>query len=334
LSERVDPGALRVGFLGSGDIALPSFLSLSRHPGVRIVALVTQPDKPAGRGMKIRIPAMKRAALEMGLPVLQPRRLRAPGGDADLRLLGPDLLVVMAYGQILPKAVLDLPPRGCINLHASLLPKHRGASPIQAAILSGDRETGVTVMYMDEGLDTGDVMFRRATPIGRRETAGTLHDRLAGLAAEAVSIGVDLLLAGTAPRVPQDAGLATYAPKLSKADGLVDWSRPAGAIGRQLRAMSPWPGAFTFLPLADGRMLRAKIIRAAVLHRGSHLPGRVLGEAHGGLRIGAGQGSLALLDIQPEGGRVMPVRDFLRGHGVVMGGTCGVAEPPVPPRPA
>jgi methionyl-tRNA formyltransferase len=305
---------MRVVYVGTGGIGLPSLRRLLELPGVEVAGLVTQPDRAAGRGLKVEFSPLKQLALERDLAVLQPPRLRDADAVAGLAALRPDLLVVMAYGQILPPAVLDLPALGAINLHASLLPRHRGAAPVHAAILAGDELSGVTVMWMDEGLDTGDIILARECGIGAAETAGSLHDKLAALAPGALEEALGLIRAGTAPRIPQEASLATWAPKLDRSSGAPDWNETAAAVALRIRAMHPWPGSSVDLATADGKTVRVKIHRAAAVD-GSGGAGEV---APGTLRVACGGGgSVELLEVQPAGGRRMTGEDFLRGHPVV-----------------
>lgn len=313
---------MRVLFLGTGDVGLPALEWLLRHH--EVAAVVTQPDKPVGRKQTLTPPPTKRLALEHGVPVLQPRRIRDEAAIAELAAFAPEVMVVMAYGQILPKALLDLPSLGCLNLHASLLPAHRGAAPIQAAILAGDRETGIAVMWMDEGLDTGDVLLSRQLPIRRRETGGTLHDRLATLAPEALAEAMALLAQGSAPRIPQEAAGATYAAKLSRESGVIDWHAPAAAIDRQVRAMNPWPAASTRLPGSGGNPARTlKVFSLIRCRRASGEPGVVLRADKRGLLVGTGQEAVLLREVQLEGSRRMSVRDFLAGHPIAAGTRLG-----------
>ena len=299
---------MRVLFLGTGDIGLPSLRWLLEHE--EVVGVVTQPDKPVGRSQELTPPPTKRLALEFGVPVLQPRRIREPGAMAEIAALHPDLAVVMAYGQILPQAFLALPPKGSLNLHASLLPRQRGAAPIQAVLEAGDREAGVTVMWVDEGLDTGDILLAHRFRIRRRETGGSLHDRLR---------------AGTAPRVPQDAALATYAGKLSRESGVIDWRADADAIERRVRAMNPWPAASTLLPEPGGGLARTLKVFSVIRHRReSGAPGTVLRADKRGILVAAGTGAILLRDIQLEGKRRMNAGDFLRGRPVAPGTVLGI----------
>ena len=313
---------MRIVFIGTGDVGLPALGWLLREH--EVLAVVAQPDKPAGRKQELTPPPTKRLALEHGVPVLQPRRIREPAAVAELAALQPDVIVVMAYGQILPKAILDLPRLACLNLHASLLPAYRGAAPIQAAILAGDRETGIAVMWMDEGLDTGDVLLMRTLRIRRRETGGTLHDRLAALAPEALVEAMELLARGTAPRLPQDAALATYAPKLSRESGVIDWHASAQEIDRKVRAMNPWPASSTLLPdPIRGGSHKLKIFSVIQCRRASGEPGTVLRADKHGILVAAGEGAILLRDIQLEGKRRMSVHEFLPGHHVTLGTRLG-----------
>ena len=313
---------MRIVFCGTGEIGAPALEALLASKNHRVVGVITQPDKPAGRDLKPRQSAIKRIALAHNLPVQQPEKLRAAGALDDLRALAPDIMIVAAYGQILPKSVLETPPLGCLNLHASLLPRHRGASPIHAAILSGDRETGITVMYMDEGLDTGDILLSEPLPISPDETTGQLHDRLAALAAPCLIKALDLLEQGNAPRIPQDNTLATYAPKLKKTDGLLDWHQPAEALATRIRAMSPWPGAYTHLA---GQTLK---IHSASVSKNSGPPGEILASEPGTLRIGCGIASLDLHAVQLEGRKRLPAAEFLRGHPLPPGTRLDLSFPP------
>ncbi len=273
--------------MGTAELACPCLQAVAD----RVVAVVTQPDRPKGRHLAISPPPVKVVAQKLGLPVMQPVKVRDI--VEDIRALRPDLIVVVAYGQILPKTILEIPPRGCINVHASLLPRWRGASPIQHAILAGDRQTGVTTMFMNERMDAGDIILQRAEPIRPDDTAGSLHDRLAALGAELL---VETL-AGNLPRHPQDESQATYARKLTKEDGRIDWSKPAIEIERQIRAMNPWPGAFTTLGDTPVKIWKAEL---------AHAPGPGV--------YPTGDGFLRILELQPAGGKRMNFEAFARGH--------------------
>jgi len=309
---------MRIVFMGSGEVGMPSLTRIADRPNAVLAGVVTQPDKPAGRGMTLVSPPPKVFAQSLGVAVLQPAKMRAAEAVDALRALQPDVIVVMAYGQILSRAVLDIPRLGCINLHASLLPRHRGAAPIHAAIDAGDAETGITAMLMDEGLDTGDMLLKRAIPIGPQETCGSLHDRLAVLAAEVIEETLDVLERGSLERVPQDAALATYAAKLSRSSGRLDWKLPGEVLERRARAMHPWPGVFTKVPTADGaKVLKVHIARYAAGRSGA--PGEVLGMDRGVLLVAAGEGALGLVEVQLEGRKRMSAAEFLRGHEVRSG---------------
>jgi len=306
---------MRVVFIGTGDIAIPSFRWLLDAPGMEVIALITQPDKPVGRHQELQAPALKRLALERGIRVLQPVKMRAPESVVEVQALGADLIIVMAYGQILPKGVLDAAKVACLNLHASLLPRWRGAAPVQAAIGAGDERTGVAVMYMDEGLDTGDVLNVRAIPIAPDETGGTLHDRLADLAPLALADAVALLREGRAPRTPQPAEGVTYAGRLTREHGHLDFSAGREAVARKVRAMNPWPAAATTI---GGK--RLKVFAAAPLAEPVAAPG-VLHVREDGLLIGTGDGSMLVTDLQLDGKKRMGAREFLRGHPIADGDT-------------
>jgi methionyl-tRNA formyltransferase len=303
--------------MGTGEIGVPALRALAeRH---EVVAVYTQPDRPAGRDLKLRASPIKVAAVALGIPVLQPEKVRTPEAVAELAAFEAEIIVVAAYGQILPKRILDLPKYGCLNIHASLLPRHRGASPIHAAILAGDAESGVTIMQMDVGLDTGDMLRIVRTPISAEDTAGTLHDRMAGLAAEPLLTVIEELAAGTAQLEKQDEALVTYAPKLTKQDGCIDWSASARDIDLRLRGMTPWPGAFTALP--DGRTL--KIHRATIEEGSGGEAGGILSSGADGILVAAGSGRIRLLEVQAAGGKRLAAADFLRGNALAIGSKLG-----------
>ena len=304
---------IRVLFMGTPDFAVPSLRALTEqaNAGLAVAGVVTRPDKPVGRKQQVVFSPVKQFALEHDIPVYQPGPLRRPEALALLRDLAPDLIVVAAFGQILPSDVLALPLHGCLNVHASLLPRWRGASPINAAILAGDVETGVTIMLMDAGLDTGPALAQRATPIGSAETAGELSDRLALLGADLLVETVPRWLAGVITPEPQDESRATVTRLLQKSDGRLDWQRPAEELARQVRAHTPWPGAFTTW---EGRTL--KILRARAISFETDLPPGVCFAPTGdtSLAVICGEGALALEVIQLEGKRAMPSAEVVRGH--------------------
>src|SRR5438876_8119514 len=294
---------MRIVFIGTGEVGVPTLQGLlkSEHD---VVGVVTQPDKPVGRSQQIEPPPIKRIPITTNIAILQPPRIKDPHAIEEIHALKPDVIVVMAYGQILPRAVLEDPKVACLNRHASRLPRWRGAAPIQAAIAGGDRKTGITAMYMDEGLDTGEILLPHTIDILPIDTGGALHDRLAGVAPETLLESLDLLAKGKAPRAPQDNSLATYAPKLKREDGKIDWSEPADAIERKIRAFDPWPGAFMKL---GGRNL--KIFSAVIVAlRGT--PREIL-RREKELVVAAGQGALSLGEVQLEGKRRMSAAEFL-----------------------
>jgi methionyl-tRNA formyltransferase len=316
--------ALRLIFMGTPELAAASLAALLREPAFQIVAVVTQPDRPKGRDLKLQASPVKQLALSAGVLVLQPLKAREENFQAELRALQPELIAVAAFGQILPKSILDLPRLGCLNVHTSLLPKYRGASPIQSAILDGETETGVTIMKMDVGLDTGDILTQRATPIRDDDNAATLHDRLAQLGAELLVQTIPDYASGKIQSQPQKHELATHVAKIKKEDGRIDWAQPARAIWNRIRAFTPWPGAFTFLP-AQPQPLLLKIWQAEVVSQNG-AAGTVLGADKHGIVIGCGENALRVLSLQREGGRRMTAPEFLAGHPLKPG--MNLAGPP------
>ncbi|HEV2840806.1 MAG TPA: methionyl-tRNA formyltransferase [Chthoniobacterales bacterium] len=304
---------MRIVFIGTGEIGVPVLRSLLNSPQHQLVGVVTQPDKPAGRDLRIAAPPIKTAMAGEALPIFQPARIKGEAAVAEIRALAPDVIVVIAYGQILPRSVLEIPRVACLNLHASLLPRHRGAAPIQAAIVAGDRESGITVMYMDEGLDTGDILLQWRLELAADETGGSLHDRLAQIAPAALDEALTHLQKGNAPRVEQDSSLATYAPKLERSDGRIDWSEAAALIERKIRAFDPWPGALALIRDAAGRKRTLKIFGATVVPAAQSAPGEVV-RSDGSIVIAAKDGALSLGEVQLEGKRRMKATEFLRGH--------------------
>jgi methionyl-tRNA formyltransferase len=314
---------MRIVFIGTGEIGVLTLEALlkSEHD---VVGVVTQPDKPVGRAQQIEPPPIKKVLTRNGgfqtavgrsaagkpplLEVLQPAKIRDPQAIEQIRALVPDVIVVMAYRQILPRDVLEIPKIACLNLHASLLPRWRGAAPIQAAVASGDQETGITVMYMDEGLDTGDILLRRTIGILPADTGGSLHDRLAQIAPEALLESLQMLEKNSAPCIPQDNAHATSAPKLKREHGRIDWSEPAEVIERKIRAFNPWPGAFMRI---NSRNL--KIFSASVVDLCGR-PGEIL-RSEKELIVAAGKSALSLGEVQLEGKKRMSATEFLRGHG-------------------
>ncbi len=294
--------------MGTPDFSVPTLESLidSRH---QVAAVVTQPDKPRGRGKEILMSPVKEAAIKHKIPVFQPVRARDDAFVEELRRLSPDVAVVIAFGQILSRELLQIPVYGCVNIHASLLPRYRGAAPIQWAVINGDEETGLTTMMMDEGMDTGDMLEKLVVPLNPKETGGSLFDRLSLLGGDLILSTLDKLEAGTIQRIPQDHDKATYVKKISKASGEIDWAQDAAYIERFIRGMAPWPSAYTFL---EGKML--KIWAAKTLMDESGRPcGEVLDTSEKGIKVQTGKGMLMITSIQLEGRKRMDTAAFLRG---------------------
>jgi methionyl-tRNA formyltransferase len=309
---------LRVIFMGTAELACASLRALLNSPEFAVLAVVTQPDRPKGRDLKLQPSEVKKVALEAKVPVLQPERAREPQFIDELKQLAPDYIVVVAYGQILPRAILDTPKFGCVNVHTSLLPKYRGAAPIQAALLNGDSETGVTIMQMDEGLDTGPILSQRTIPIEPSDDAQTLHDKLATVGADAlVPTLIDFAAGKIHPRA-QDHTQATHVKKIKKEDGQLDWTQPASVLQNRIRAFRPWPGAFTFQQ-TDSKPRLLKIWRTEVDANTSGAAGTVLAADNAGIVVACGQGALRILTLQREGGRQMSAREFLLGNPVRVG---------------
>jgi methionyl-tRNA formyltransferase len=299
---------LRIAFAGTPEFALAALdaLAASRH---RLVGVWTQPDRPAGRGRNLAAAPVKQRTLELGLPVRQPATLKVLEAQAALKDVQPDVLVVVAYGLLLPAKVLGIPRYGCLNIHASLLPRWRGAAPIQRAILAGDAETGVSIMQMDKGLDTGEVLLQSATPIGTEENAQSLHDRLAAMGAAALLEVLEKL--PDVPRHPQDGNATTYAAKLSKEEARLDWRRPAVELARAVRAYNPWPVAYTLYRGEPLRVWRASAIDGGA---GGAQTGTVIAAGRAGLDVAAGTGVLRILELQAAGGRKLPAADFINAR--------------------
>lgn len=307
---------MKIVFMGTPVFAVPSLLALL-DAGHEIAAVYTQPDKPQGRKQVLCAPPVKALAQERGIAVFQPDSLRGEAEQQVLRALAPELIVVVAYGKLLPRAVLEIPPRGCINVHGSLLPRWRGAAPIQWSVIAGDRTAGVTTMQMAEGLDTGDMLLRYETEIGARETAGELFDRLAGAGAALLTQTIAELDA-IVPQ-PQDEAHACYAKMLDKQLAVIDWTKPAQEIDCLIRGLNPWPVALTTLA---GE--KCKVFAAKPAH-GSGKAGEVLqADSKNGLVVACGEGALELEQIQPTGGKRMAAKDYLRGHKVTIGSLIGL----------
>jgi methionyl-tRNA formyltransferase len=311
-------GGVKVVFMGTADLGVPALKALVEDREHRVVAVVTQPDRPVGRQQKLVAGPIKEEALKLHLNIFQPEKINTAAAISQLRYLQPDVIIVAAYGQILSKEILRLPPYGCFNLHASLLPKYRGAAPIQAAIRNRDRETGMTIMWMDEGLDTGDILTREKVTIRRRETAGTLHDRLSRLGAKMLPDVLHLVETGKAPKIPQDNTQATLVKKLRKEDGHIDWHRTQLEIDAHIRAMTPWPSAYSWLPeVSDHHMF--KIYGTIISRRAKGKPGEVVRVDKHGILVAAGSGGLLLREVQLEGKKRMHAADFARGFNLPVG---------------
>jgi methionyl-tRNA formyltransferase len=330
---------MRIVFMGTAELSCASLEKLARAQSFQVAAVVTQPDRPKGRELKEQPSPVKTLARRLCLPVLQPPRVRDEKFIAELRALQPDLIVVAAYGQILPQNILDLPRYGCLNVHTSLLPKYRGAAPIQWAIANGDAETGVTIMKMDAGLDTGDIVVQRRTAIQPADDSATLHDRLARLGAELLVQTIPDYVTGTIQPAPQPVEGVSHAPKIKKEDGRIDWNLPAKTIWNRLRAFTPWPGAFTFwlgVPPSGGNVVRTgtppeggtpnaaqpillKIWKAEVVEK-SGGASEILSADKSGIVVTGGKDALRILELQLEGGRRMSAAEFLAGHPFKAGG--------------
>lgn len=319
MSQRDHPW--RIIFMGTPEFAVPSLEAIL---GTRdkIVSVITQPDRAVGRGRAITPPAVKKTALERGLPVFQPTTLRDQATHAQIADQVPDLIAVAAYGKILPPPVLDVPAHGCINVHASLLPRHRGAAPVQWAILSGDQSTGITTMRMNAAMDEGDILLQREISIEPTDTAGTLGVRLAHLGAALLVETIDALKHGRIEGRPQDPAAATFAPRIQKSMGWIDWTKPACSIEGEIRAFQPWPTSYTTL---SGKRLKAlRAYGTGMAHTGVQpSPGTVISSGEEGLIVATGAEALVLTVVQLEGHRPLPLRDFIRGHPIPPGTVLG-----------
>jgi methionyl-tRNA formyltransferase len=303
---------LRVIFMGTPEFACPALQKLVDR-GEQVVAVVTQPDRPKGRGQRLMPPPVKELAVRHEIPVYQPVKVRAPEFVEIIRSFAPDVIVVVAFGQILPKVLLDIPPLGCINVHASLLPRYRGAAPLNWCIINGETETGVTTMLMDVGLDTGPMLLKQSTPVGQNEDILSLHDRMSIMGAELLSETLDGLAAGTIVPQEQEDSRSCYAAMLKKEDGRIDWNRNAGSIHNQVRGLAAWPVAYTFL---DDQVL--KVYRARVAG-GSGLPGTVLQANKQGIEVACKKGSLIIEELQLAGKKRLEAVSFLAGYTITAG---------------
>lgn len=308
---------MRIVFMGTPEFAAASLKALVESGQYEIAAVVTQPDRPKGRGHKVQMSAVKEYALSRDLPVLQPQRVKNPEFQAEMEKIQPDLIVVAAFGQFLPKSLLDLPKYGCINVHASLLPRYRGAAPIHYAILKGEKEAGVTIMQMDVGMDTGAMLSKVAVPIGPEMCQGELHDILKEKGAHLLLETIPKIVDGTIEPVLQPEAEATYASLITRDMEKLDWTKPATDLHNQIRAFDPWPGSFTLLP--DGKRLKLWKSRVQKTEGTRGTPGEILqADAHGFL-VACGSGSLKVLECQPEGRKRMPAASFVNGKHVKAG---------------
>lgn len=307
--------------MGTPDFAVPSLRALVDH-GYEVVGVFCQPDRPKGRGHKLAACPVKELAQSAGIPVFQPERIKREEGVAMLKSCAPDLCVTAAFGQLLSQEILDIPPLGTINVHSSLLPKHRGSAPINWSIIKGDPVTGVTTMFTDKGMDTGDILLMRETPIGPTENAGELTDRLAVMGAELLIETIRALEAGTLVRTPQDHAVATYEPKMDKELGRIDWSRPAQELDCLVRGTTPWPGAFTTLGEQTIKVFELDILDGPAIGA----PGEIVAaDAKRGLVVSCGDHDVALAQIQMPGAKRMNAKDYLRGHTMETGVCLGKA---------
>lgn len=329
---------LRIVFMGTPDLAAVSLRALLANAEFQVAAVVTQPDRPKGRHLKLQFSPVKEVAVEHGLPVLQPQRAREAELIMRLSEIVSDLIVVAAFGQILPQSILDLPKHGCLNVHTSLLPRYRGAAPIQWAIMNGETETGVTIMKMDAGMDTGPILTQAATPIGPTEDAQALHDRLAALGASLLLKTIPDYVSGKIQPSPQPTEGVSHAPKIKKTDGLIDWAQSAVSIFNRVRGLAPWPGAYTYLPTqphGEGLFVQLvgnspdpellKIWKAEPTDDAGS-PGAILRADKSELVVACGRGALRILELQRQGGKRLTVHDFQAGHKLMVRSIMGGAH--------
>lgn len=310
---------VKVVFMGTPDFAVPSLRALAENEEVQVVGVVTQPDRPKGRKKELTPPPVKVEAEKLHIPVYQPEKLRAEESVREVLALKPDLIVTAAYGQILPESILSAPRFGCINVHASLLPKYRGGAPIHRSIINGEKETGVTIMYMVKALDAGDMIIKRAIPITDQDHAGSMHDKLSRLGAELLEEILPALLRGEAEAIPQNHDEATYAPNLTREDERIDWSRPAEELACQVRGLHPWPVAFTTWRGKTFKIWWAQSLDTEVRES----PGTVLRVDEEGIAVATGKGTLLLTEVQPAGKKRMSVEEFVRGRQMEAGERLG-----------
>jgi methionyl-tRNA formyltransferase len=306
---------LRVVFMGTPEFAVPC-LDILIAEKYNVVAVITQPDRPKGRGQKLAESAVKQAAFAYGLPVLQPNKVKEADFQAELSLLKPDIIVVVAFGQLLPKSILDLPALGCINVHASLLPVYRGAAPIHWSVMRGDKVTGVTTMYMDIGMDTGDMILKQEVSIAENETTGDIHDKLKEVGAKVLSETIHLIVTNKAPRTEQDNECATYASMLTRQLEGINWKAPASKIHNLVRGLNPWPGAYCSYQGKNLKVWRTRVCEREAIVTQS---GRITSITSDSFVVETGQGTLELLEVQPESKRRMSANEFICGYGLHVG---------------
>ncbi len=321
---------MRIVFMGTPAFAVPTLHQLLKTE-FSVVGVVCQPDRPSGRGKIVQVGPVKALALSQNIPVVQPEKMKDPQLMETLRAWNPEVVVVAAYGRILPKAILDLPPKGCLNVHGSLLPKYRGAAPIQWAVIQGEVRTGVTIMLMDEGMDTGAILQQEEISIGPEETSGELAPRMAQVGGALLVRTLRGWVAGTMSPLPQDDSAATLAPILTKEDGLMYWDRPARTLANRIRGLLPWPGVYTFLEGERWGIWKAQVEDQEPGNRRTaddipQAPGTITAVTKKAIRVKTGQGSLNLLEIQPENKKRMPVADYLAGHRVTIGMTFSMGK--------
>jgi methionyl-tRNA formyltransferase len=315
---------MRIVFMGTPDFAVPSLEALLQSSHT-VVGVVTQPDRPKGRGQAVVMSPIKLVCVRAGIPVLQPLKMKDPEFLAALQAWKPDLIAVTAFGRILPKVILDLPPQGCVNVHGSLLPKYRGAGPIQWAVINGETETGITTMLMDERMDTGMMLLQESVLIAPDDTAGTVSSKLAGIGGRLLVETIERLMAGTITPQAQDSSQATMAPLLKKEDGLIDWSKSAVQLANRIRGVTPWPGGYSFLQGERWIFWQAKVVEG---DSQAALPGTVVQVTKHTLVVSTGQGLLAISEIQPANSRRMAVPAYLAGHPIAEGTRFDAKPPP------
>lgn len=310
---------MKIIFMGTPDFAVPS-LEMLINEGYEVLAAVTQPDKPKGRGNKLAAPPVKELAVKHNINILQPEKIKTPEFIEQIRALGPDLLITAAYGKILSKALLDVPALGCINVHGSLLPAYRGAAPIQWAVIKGETRTGITTMFTDAGIDTGDMLLKSELEIGPDMTVGELHDKMAVLGAQVLKATLEELKNGTLKRTPQDDSVSSYAPMMSKELGLIDWNKTAGQIHNLVRGTDPWPGAYTFLKGDRMRVWKTKLTH----EKGSgHNQGKIIKIDSEGILVECSDDCILIKEIQFDSSKRMSVSDYIRGHQIDTGEKLG-----------